>query len=96
MYVCMYVCIYICIWDDPDKAGTRTHTHTHTRTHIEQMYRRALNADPKHVPSLRNLGYFLYYVRRDYSGASTMWSRALVCIYVCMCICVCVCVCACV
>ena len=49
------------------------------RTHIEQMYRRALNADPKHVPSLRNLGYFLYYVRRDYPGASGMWSRALVC-----------------
>jgi hypothetical protein len=31
----------------------------------------------RHVPSLRDYAFFLYYVRRDYIGAENMFLRAL-------------------
>ncbi len=41
----------------------------HTRTHHASRCR--------HVPSLRDYAFFLYYVRRDYTAAENMFIRAL-------------------
>ena len=41
----------------------------------EEMYERAIEADPNHAYSLRNYARFLQYVRHDYDRAEEMYRR---------------------
>ena len=41
----------------------------------EEMYKRAIEADPAHAYSLRKYAHFLQYVRHNYDRAEEMYRR---------------------
>jgi len=43
----------------------------------EEMYKRAVEADPKYARGLRKYAHFLQYVRHNYDRAEEMYKRAV-------------------
>ncbi len=91
-YVCIYVGFfpYICLY-------THTHIHIHIRIRIqknpmhtcraaEELYHRALETDPRDLPTLCNLGQLLHIC------GNTRYLYIYVCMYLCICTYVCVCI----